>query len=86
MFIKTHSVANAQDRAGLRIQQELPFSDTKTEITKGTQETALLFVNILDSDGFNYNGKTLTGKELMDEFNALHKKYLNTVKINCFQK
>jgi hypothetical protein len=71
---KTHSVTNAQDRSGLRIQQELPFSNTKTEITKGTQETALLFINILDSEGFTYKGKEYDGKQMMQKFTDLHKK------------
>ena len=70
----TYSVQNMQDRSGMRIQQELPFSETKSEITKGTQETALLFINILDSKGFKYKGEKLTGKKLSDKFNELHGK------------
>ena len=70
----TYSVQNMQDRSGMRIQQELPFSETKSEITKGTQETALLFINILDSKGFKYKGEKLTGKQLSDKFNELHGK------------
>jgi exodeoxyribonuclease-5 len=59
-------------RSGFGIQQELPYSDKKTEITKGSQETALLFVNILDVDGFNYNGETYKGAELKQVFADKH--------------
>lgn len=52
------------NRSGFRIQQELPFDKDKVNV--GTQERKLLFVNLLDTPGFQYNSKSHTGKELQD--------------------
>lgn len=52
-------------RSGFRIQQEVPYD--KEKINVGTQERKLLFVNLLDTPGFNYKDKkNLTGKQLQE--------------------
>jgi exodeoxyribonuclease-5 len=61
------------DRSGFRIQQDVPFDAEKDSVNRGSQEAKLLFANILDMEGFNYNGETINGKQLQDEYNALNK-------------
>jgi hypothetical protein len=61
------------DRSGFRIQQDVPFDIEKDAVNRGSQEAKLLFANILDMPGFNYNGKEMNGKELQDEYNALNR-------------
>lgn len=68
------------DRSGFRIQQDVPFDIEKEAINRGTQESKLLFANILDLGGFNYNGETLTGKELQDKYNDLNKELFSNAK------
>ena len=52
-------------RSGFRIQQEVPYD--KEKINVGTQERKLLFVNLLDTPGFNYKDKkNISGKELQE--------------------
>jgi len=41
------------NRSGFRLQQELPYSETKTAIKKGSQESKLLFNNLLELDGLS---------------------------------
>lgn len=61
------------DRKNFRIQQEIPFKSSKVgedKITLGTQLMKLLFGDeILNYDGYNYNGKLLSGKELHSIYN-----------------
>ncbi len=59
----------ALPRAGLRIQQETPYNENKKEITKGVQETVLLFNNVTSLD---FDGKT--GLQLRQEYYDLNKK------------
>ena len=62
-------------RAGLRIQQELPYDDKKYKITKGSQATHLLFVNFLKVTNFKVPGlEPLKGLELQTYYFDLHKK------------
>ncbi len=60
-------------RNGFRIQQDVPFDIEKEAINRGTQESKLLFANILDVNGFNYEGEALTGKQLQDKYNDLNR-------------
>ena len=62
---------NNLPRWGHRRQQEVPFSETKYTINDGTQQSKLLFTNLLDLTGFILaeHGDNLTGKELRDIFN-----------------
>ena len=64
------------DRSGFRIQQELPFDESKDKITKGSQETKLLFVNLLDVGGFKLKGgpsEGISGKKLKEKYDDIHK-------------
>jgi hypothetical protein len=52
-------------RANFRIQQDVPYKRDKSELNRGTQETKLLFADMLDveiEDG-------VTGQDLMDQYN-----------------
>jgi len=52
-------------RANFRIQQDVPYKRDKSEVNRGTQETKLLFADLLDvqiEDG-------VTGESLMAEYN-----------------
>lgn len=51
------------NRSGFRLQQELPYSETKTAIKKGSQESKLLFNNLLEQEGF---------EEIKEEYDALY--------------
>jgi len=68
------------DRSGFRIQQDVPFDESKDTINRGTQESKLLFTNILEVEGFEYNGETLTGKQLQDKYNELNKELFENSK------
>lgn len=61
------------DRKNFRIQQEVPFKSGKRledTITLGTQIMKLLFGDeILNYDGFNFNGKSYSGNELHHIYN-----------------
>lgn len=61
-------------REGFRIQQEVPYKEEKAKVGVGTQERKLLFNNILDVGGFQYEGKTMDGKELLNEYNDVWEK------------
>ena len=61
-------------RAGFRIQQEVPYDPYKQEATKGSQETKLLFLDLLDDPKFS---------EIKDRYDALHKD-LYTLKSEAF--
>lgn len=74
------------DREGFRIQQEVPFDESKEAINRGTQESKLLFANILDTKGFEYDGKTLTGKELQDKYNDLNRQLFTNAKEELFRE
>lgn len=68
------------DRAGFRIQQDVPYDPNKDEVTKSTQATKLLFDNLLKVKGFQFEGETYTGKKLKKLFNTLHKELFETAK------
>lgn len=54
------------NRSGFRIQQDVPYDPDKTEITRGTQETKLIFLNILNKKGFSFNGEKMKGEQLKE--------------------
>jgi hypothetical protein len=56
------------DRSNFRIQQDVPYSREKDEINVGTQERALLFVDLLDVQVT----KDKTGKDLVKEYNSAY--------------
>lgn len=59
-------------RSGFRIQQDTPYhEDSRRRVA--TQPKKLAFVNILGVDGFNFEGQTLTGKQLHDIYNDTYK-------------
>ena len=85
-------------RLGHRRQLEVPFDEDSYKINDGTQQSKLLFTNILDLDNFTLRGVegNLTGKQLRDKFNETYGelfklRYNNlmndlTVKINGVRK
>jgi hypothetical protein len=52
-------------RANFRIQQDVPYKRDKSEVNRGTQETKLLFADLLDVEIEN----GLTGAQLMESYN-----------------
>jgi hypothetical protein len=56
------------DRSNFRIQQDVPYSREKSEINVGTQERALLFVDLLDVQVT----QDKTGQDLMNEYNSAY--------------
>jgi hypothetical protein len=60
-------------RKNFRIQQDVPYKETKNKVNIGTQERKLLFLNILDVDGFSYKGKNYKGKDLKAIYDNLYK-------------
>jgi hypothetical protein len=67
-------------RNGFRIQQDVPFDIDKENINRGTQESKLLFANILDVNGFQYDSETLVGRDLQAKYNELNKELFNNAK------
>lgn len=57
------------DRTNFRIQQDVPYKREKNQNNVGTQERALLFVNLLDTQVT----KDKTGAELQKEYNQAYK-------------
>lgn len=56
------------DRDFFRIQQDVPY-DAHRDIAMMSQMQRILFSNgMMEEAGFSYNGKTLTGKELYQEY------------------
>jgi hypothetical protein len=64
-------------RENFRIQQDVPYDEDKTKVNAGSQEQKLLFSNILDVEGFDYNGKPIKGSDLqkiyLDTYHDLFK-------------
>ena len=64
------------NRKGFRIQQRVPYDPKKSMINKVTQASKNLFVNMLEVEGFVFEGKEYTGAELQqiyyDIYGRLH--------------
>lgn len=69
-------------RSGFRIQQEVPYDNTKDKVNDGTQQRKLLFANLLQIGNFFYKGETLTGAELKEKYDSI---YENLFKRNLEQ-
>ncbi len=71
------------DRDGFRIQQEVPYKEGD-KVTTGSQETKLIWTNLLKTTGFKFKGKTLVGKALKDIYDAKYKRLyeIRTKKFN----
>ena len=66
------------NRDSFRIQQDVPLKD-KDYVRVGTQTLKLLFGNgIKDLDGFQYQGESISGSELRDEFNKTFDNYIRS--------
>lgn len=78
------------DRKNFRIQQDNPFKSAKTgddTTTLSTQLTKLLFGDeIMDYDGFNYNGKLYSGKELHHIYNTTFNNLIQEKKNQLFSE
>lgn len=51
-------------RMGFRLQQEVPYDALKDYINRVSQADKNLFINLLDIDGFEYEGQVYKGEEL----------------------
>lgn len=71
------------DRRNFRIQQDKPYKGEKEHINLGTQESKLLFGDILDVDTFSFEGKQYTGLELYNEYNEMFRKLFD-IRLNKF--
>lgn len=78
------------DRDNFRIQQDVPFkSDKRKEdvVSLGTQTLKLLFGDgMLDFDGFEFEGETLTGRELQQKFNKNFEEYIQQKKKTLYDQ
>jgi predicted NAD-dependent protein-ADP-ribosyltransferase YbiA (DUF1768 family) len=74
------------NRSGFRIQQDVPFKESKKEISDGTQQRTLLFSNLLDVGGFKFKrgNKVFFTKqynqELLDKKAELEKRLDDVIK------
>ena len=59
-------------RKGFRIQQRVPYDPKKSEINKVTQASKNLFINMLGVEGFEFEGKTLTGAEFQKKYHEIY--------------
>jgi hypothetical protein len=69
-------------RANFRIQQDVPYKRDKSEVNRGTQETKLLFADLLDveiEDG-------LTGAQLMESYNNNYEELFQYAQENLAKK
>jgi hypothetical protein len=64
------SVISNIPREGHGNQQEVPYSEEKQEVNDGTQQSKLLFTNLLTVDGFinPFTGEKVVGRELANEY------------------
>ena len=63
------------ESSGYRIQQAIPYKAEKKDIAKGSQESKLLFANLLDHK-FEFDGQEVSGKQLQREYlNIYHELY-----------
>lgn len=69
-------------RAGLRIQQEVPYDEFKDEILTGSQMNKL-FVDDIEEKTFSVNGKEMTGVELKARKEEIRKELIR-MQINEF--
>lgn len=78
------------DRKNFRIQQEVPFKSSKNKedrITLGTQITKLLFGdNMMNIDGFEYNGQKYSGRDLHKIYNDTFIKLTDQKKQQLYQE
>ena len=70
----TEKEALLLSRANFRIQQDVPYKESKKEINRATQPSKLLFLNILDTQGFTLpnSDKEYSGKQLQEIYENLH--------------
>ena len=89
------SLANADksmlrlNRNDFRIQQDVPYkSDSKAEkVSMGTQIFKLLMGDgMMNLDGFNVDGQTMTGQELNQYYSDSFEKLVNIKKTNLFRE
>lgn len=77
------------DRINFKIQQDVPFkSDYQNEdhVSMGTQIFKLLFGDgITNVEGFEYEGESITGQELKEEFFNVFSDIIGIQKINLLQ-
>ena len=63
-------------RKGFRIQQKVPYDAEKFSISKVTQASKNLFINMLGVEGFKVpwvnNGEPVTGKRLQEEYHKIY--------------
>lgn len=75
--IKDHVIS--VPREGHKKQLNVPYDEDKAKISDGTQKSKLIFLNLMDTDGFvsPITGKKIKGRELyeqyMDTFNTYYK-------------
>jgi hypothetical protein len=78
------------NRKDFRIQQDVPFkSDLKKEdkVAMGTQIFKLLFGDgMLNLSGFNYEDKSMTGKELYEKYNEVFTNLVENKKQSLFKE
>lgn len=78
------------DRDNFRIQQDVPFKSLKNKADKvslGTQTLKLLFGDgMLDINDFEFNGETVTGKDLAQRFADNFNAYTNLKKNMLFKE
>lgn len=72
------------DRNNFRIQQDVPYKDSKDKNTLGTQMMKVLFANgVLDMKDFvdpDNRTKKISGRELFEKYNQVFKDYINIKK------
>jgi hypothetical protein len=68
------------NRSGFRIQQIIPYDETKAEINRVSQASKNLFLNLYNVEGFEYQGKTYKGSELNDIYQKLYRQVFDIQK------
>jgi len=74
------------DRRNFKIQQEVPFKGEKEEINRGTQESKTIFTNLLNVDGFKWNGKKVKGFALYREYETRMSKLFDIQSQNLLEE
>lgn len=73
-------------RDGFKIQQDIPLHDWQEGISKSTQASKNLLVNMLGVKGFQHDGKEWTGKELQKEYHDIYNELYKHQKDQLYER
>ncbi len=65
-------------RKGHGEQQPVPYNPLANQVNDGTQQSKELFTNLMDTEGFQYKGEDLNGRQLAGKYIELYRDLFST--------